>query len=142
MPCFVCFLNFPCNKKYPENKSSPNALKLLYDFFLEYLRIFGTENTLGGPTMCQRGWGACPQPRGPHMAPSTYSCTHTLRLPPEKIIHQLKPEFYLILLPFLISLLKAPFTKLLWGIVLWYVTPPMVQLVFVLGLYSLQFFAA
>ena len=28
------------------------------------------------------------------------------------------------------------------GIVLWYVTPPMVQLVFVLVLYLLQFFAA
>ena len=50
--------------------------------------------------------------------------------------------FLLILLPFSISLLKAPFTKLLWGLVLWYVTPPMVQLVFVLVLYILQFFAA
>ena len=32
--------------------------------------------------------------------------------------------------------------KLLWGIVLQYVTPPMVQLVFVLVLYLLQIFAA
>ena len=43
---------------------------------------------------------------------------------------------------FFISLLKAPFTKLPWGIALWYVTPPMVQLVFVLVLYSLQICAA
>ena len=50
--------------------------------------------------------------------------------------------FLLILLPFSISLLKATLTKLLWGIVLWYVTPPMVQLVFVLVLYSLQILAA
>ena len=55
---------------------------------------------------------------------------------------QVKYEFQLILLRFSISLLKAPFTKLLWGIVPWYVTPPMVQLVFVLVLYSLQIFAA
>ena len=78
----------------------------------------------------------------PTWVPSTYYCTHTLRLPQEKIIHQLKPVFQLILLPFSISLLKAPFTKLLWGIVLRYVTPPMVQLVFVLVLYLVQFFAA
>ena len=50
--------------------------------------------------------------------------------------------FLLVLLPFSISLLKAPFTKLLWGIVLRYVTPPMVQLIFVLVLYLLQIFAA
>ena len=42
----------------------------------------------------------------------------------------------------LISMLKAPFTKLLWGIVPWYVTPPLVQLLFVLVLYSLQICAA
>ena len=97
--------------------------------------------------MCPRGWRARATPwarpclADPMWVPSTYSCTHTLRLPPEKITHQLKPEFLLILLPFSISLLKAPFRKLLWGIVLRYVTPPMVQLVFVLVLYVLQIFA-
>ena len=55
---------------------------------------------------------------------------------------QLKPESKLILLLFLISLLKAPLTKLLGEIVPWYVTPPLVQLVFVLVLYSLQICAA
>ena len=39
-------------------------------------------------------------------------------------------------------MLKAPFTKLLWEIVAWYVTPPLVQLVFVLVLYSLKICAA
>ena len=28
-----------------------------------------------------------PLPRGPHVGPSTYSCTHTLRRPPEKNHH-------------------------------------------------------
>ena len=46
-------------------------------FFLEYLRIIGTENTSGGPTVCPRGWGrACPPgraplPCGPPEAPPT-----------------------------------------------------------------------
>ena len=56
--------------------------------------------------------------------------------------NQLKPETKLVLLPFSISLLKAPLTKLLGEIVPWYVTPPLVQLVFVLVLYSLHIFAA
>ena len=77
----------------------------------------------------------------PTWVPSTYSSHHTLLLPPQKITNQLKHEFKLILLPFSISLLKAPLTKLLWGIVPLYVTPPMVQLVFVLVLYILQIFA-
>ena len=86
----VCFLNSPCNKKYPKNKSSSNVLKFLYDF-LKYLRIIGTENTPGGHTTWPRGSrahppsGARPLPRGPHVPPSTYSSTHTLLLPVEKI---------------------------------------------------------
>ena len=39
-------------------------------------------------------------------------------------------------------LLKAPLAKLLGKVVPWYVTPPLVQLVFVLVLYSLQICAA
>ena len=105
-------------------------------FFLEYLRIYGTENTPGGSTTYPRGWRARPLPRGPHVGPlHLFQPPHTPSS--QKITSQLKPEFLLILLPFSISLLKAPFTKLLWGIVLWYVTPPMVQLVFVLVIYSL-----
>ena len=37
-----------------------------------------------------------------------------------------------------ISLLEAPFPKLFRGIVAWYVTPPFVQLVFVLVVYILN----
>ena len=75
---------------------------------------------------------------GPWWPSSTYSFSHTLILPPPNTKNQLKPESKLVLLPFSISLLKAPLTKLLGEIVPWYVTPPLVQLVFVLVLYSLQ----
>src|SRR3989337_4506824 len=85
--------------------------------------------------------GCAPYLVGPTWVPLTYSSTHPLRLPPEKIIPLFKPVFLLILLPFLISLCNAPFAKLFWGIVLRYVTPSMVQLVFVLVLYLLQIFA-
>ena len=116
--------------------------------FLEYLRIYGTKNTPGGQPPCHEGGGhAHPLGRapclvGPQWPSSTYSCTHPLLLPPTNTKNKLKHEFQPSLLPFSISLLKAPFTKLLWGIVPWYVTPPMVQLVFVLVLYSLQICAA
>ena len=33
---------------------------------------------------------------------------------------------------------RSPFPKLFWGIVAWYVTPPFVQLVFVLAVYILN----
>ena len=102
------------------------------------------EHTRGTHHLATRAQGAPlgrPLPRGPHMTPSTYSSIHTLRLPLEKIIPYLKLVFLLVFLPFLISLLKSPFTKLLWGIVLQYVTPPMIQLVFVLVLYLLQIFS-
>ena len=97
---YVCFPNYPCNKKYPKNKSSPNALKFKYHFFLEYLRIFGTENTVGGSTTCPRGWRARPTPLGappclvvPRWPSSTYPFTHTLLLPPSNTNIQLKHEF-------------------------------------------------
>ena len=117
--------------------------------FMEYLRILGIENTAGGGQAPghEGGGRALPLGRAPCFVgslwpSSTYSCTHTLLLPPTNTIIQLKHEFQIILLRFSISLLKAPFTKLLWEIVLWYVTPPMAQLIFVLVLYSLQIFAA
>ena len=78
---------------------------------------------------------------GPRWPSSTYSFTHPLLLPPTNTKNQLKHKFQPSLLPFSISLLKAPLTKLLGEIVPWYVTPPLVQLVFVLVLYSLQIFA-
>jgi hypothetical protein len=40
MPCFICFLNFSCNEKWPKNKSSQNDLKIWYDFFLNISDFF------------------------------------------------------------------------------------------------------
>ena len=40
-----------------------------YDFFLEYLRIFGTENTSGEQAPGHEGPGRAPLPRGPLVAP-------------------------------------------------------------------------
>ena len=95
--------------------------------FLDFLRISGTENTTGGASTWPRGWRARPTPLGappclvgPQWPSSTYSCTHTLLLPPTNTNNQLKPESKLVLLPFSISLLKAPLTKLLGEIVPWY----------------------
>ena len=116
--------------------------------FMDYLSILGTENTAGGQAPGHEGGGrahnpwARPLSRGPTMAPLHLFLHPHSSSSSKKITNQLKHEFYLILLPFSISLCKSPFTKLLWGIVLRYVTPPMVQLVFVLVLYSLQIFTA
>ena len=87
------------------------------------------------------GGGRAPYLVGPRWPSSTYYFTHTL-LPTPNMKNQLKPESKLIVPLFSISLLEAPLTKLLGEIVPWYVTPPLVQLVFVLVLYSLQFFSA
>ena len=110
--------------------------------------LWNKEHTRGANHLATRVEGA-PTPLGrapclvgPWWPSSTYPFTHTLLLPPPNTNNQLKPESKLVLLPFSISLLKAPLTKLLGEIVPWYVTPPLVQLVFVLVLYSLQIFAA
>ena len=86
--------------------------------------------------------GRAPCLVGPWWPSSTYPCTHLLPLPHTNTKNQLKHEFQPPLLWFLISLLKAPLAKLLGEIVPWYVTLPLVQLVFVLVLYSLQICAA
>ena len=93
MLLFFYFLNYPCNIKIPKNKSSPNAPKVEYDFFLEYLRISGTENTAGEQAPGHEGPGRAPCLVGPWRPPSTYSSNHTLLLPPKKITNQLKYEF-------------------------------------------------
>ena len=119
-----------------------------YDFFWNIWEYLALRTQQEGQAPSHEGGGrALPPGRapclvGPRWPSSTYSCTHTLLLPPTNTNIQFIPEAKLVLLPFSISLLKAPFTKVLWGIVLRYVTPPMVQLVFVLVLYSLHIFAA
>ena len=86
--------------------------------------------------------GCAPCLVGPWWPSYTYPSTHLLPLSHTNPKNQLKHEFQPLLLRFSISLLKAPLAKLLGEIVPWYVTPPLVQLVLVLVLYSLQIFAA
>ena len=107
-------------EKYPENKSSPNAVKIKYDFsgiFEKYsdgelvrgLHQWATSPGGAGTPLAAPTWLV-----GPTCTPSTHSSSHLLLLPPEKIVSQLKPVFLLFLLGFSISLCKAPFTKLFW----------------------------
>ena len=86
--------------------------------------------------------GRAPCLVGPRWPSSTYPSTHLLPLSHKNPKNQLKHEFQPLLLWFSISLLKAPLTKLLGEIVPWYVTPPLVQLIFFLVLYSFQIFTA
>ena len=90
----------------------------------------------------QEGGGRAPLPRGPMLAllhlsqhPSSSSISHK----PEKPTQARVPATFAAIFDLL---LKAPLAKLLGEIVPWYVTPPLVQLVFVLVLYSLQICAA
>ena len=75
---------------------------------------------------------------GPHVGPLTYLFVANHHLPPEKIPIALSPVFLSSNPRISISLLEAPFPKLFRGIVAWYVTPPFVQLVFVLVVYTLN----
>ena len=76
---------------------------------------------------------------GPHVGPLTYPFSPLHHLPPEKNISiALSPMFLLSNPRISISLLEAPFLKLFWGIATWYVTPPLLQLVFALVVYSLN----
>ena len=75
---------------------------------------------------------------GPHVGPHTYLFIPNHHLPPEKISIALFPVFLSSNPRISIYLLEAPFLKLFWGIVAWYVTPPFVRLVFVLVVYTLN----
>jgi hypothetical protein len=75
---------------------------------------------------------------GLHVGPLAYLFIPHHHLPPKKISIALSPVFLLSNPRILISLLEAPFPKLFRGIVAWYVTPPFVQLVFVLVVYTLN----
>ena len=113
-----------------------------YDFFLEYLRIFGTENTSGGHTTWPRGSRARPLPHGPLVAP-LHLFQHPHTPSSSRKNHQPAQTRVLAHLAAIFDLLAQSSThKTALGIVLRYVTPPIVQLVFVLVLYLLQIFAA
>ena len=98
----------------------------------------------GGQPPCHEGGGRAPCLVGPWWLSSTYSCTHPLLLPPTNTknppIAQTRVLAHLAAIFDLFA--QSSIHKTVWGIVLWYVTPPMVQLVFVLVLYLLQIFAA
>ena len=74
----------------------------------------------------------------PTWAPSLISLAHIITYLQKKISIALSPVFLSSNLRILISLLEAPFLKLFWRIVAWYVTPPFVQLVFALVVYTLN----
>ena len=117
-------------------------------FFSEYLRIFGANNIRGRCTRwAQLTWvHQDPQARPsglwtpcgpPHLSLHTTSSLTSRK----KNLHcylSLSLVFLLSNPRISISLLEAPFSKLFRGIVAWYVTPPFVQLVFVLVVYFLN----
>ena len=74
----------------------------------------------------------------PTWAPSLISLHHIITYLQKKISIALSPMVLLSNPRISISLLEAPFLKLFRGIVAWYVTPPFVQLVFVLVVYILN----
>ena len=74
----------------------------------------------------------------PTWALSLISLYHMITYLQKKISIALSPVFLLSNSRISISLLEAPFPKLFRGIVAWYVTPPFVQLVFVLVVYTLN----
>ena len=89
---------------------------------------------LGAPAPPGAPWGVVVPTWAPSLIPSSHIVTYLQK----KFPHTLSPVFLLILLPFSICLLEAPFPKLFRGIVAWYVTPSFVQLVFVLVVYTLN----
>ena len=74
----------------------------------------------------------------PMWAPSLISLAHIVTYLQEKITPALSPVFLSSNPRISISLLEAPFLKLLQGIVAWYENPPLVQLVFALVVYILN----
>ena len=93
MPCFVCFLNFPCNKKWPKNKSSQNALKIEHEFFMNISEFLVQIIPEGGAPGGHNPPGRARTPRralvgcGPYVGPLTYLFSPRHHLPPEKILH-------------------------------------------------------
>ena len=68
----------------------------------------------------------------PMWAPSLISLAHIIPYVQKKITTTTIPVFLLSNPRILNSLFEAPFPKLFGGIATWYVTPPLLQLVFVL----------
>ena len=67
---------------------------------------------------------------GPHLGPSLISLAHVITYLQKKFTIALSLVCLLSNPRISSSLLEAPFPKLFWGIATWYVTPPLVELVF------------
>ena len=116
-------------------------------FYRIFEDLWNKEHTRRANHLATRVEGAptpwvCPLSRGPHVGPlhlslypHTSSCSRKNHYPAQaRVLAHFATIFDL--------LAQSTSHKLLWGIVPWYVTPPLVELVFVLVLYSLQIFAA
>ena len=78
----VCFLNYPCNKKYPENKSSPNAPKMKYNFFWNIWEHLALRTLQGEQPPGHEGPGAAPCLVGPWWPPPLILApTHSILFP-------------------------------------------------------------
>ena len=77
--------------------------------------VWGLHQWATSPDGASTPLAAPPRLVGTTGTPANHSCSHLVLLPPEKIVSQLKPVFLLLLLGFLISLLKSPFSELFWG---------------------------
>ena len=114
---------------------------------MDYLRILGTENTAGGAStrpqerMARPPCRAHPLSRGPLVAPSTYASTHTLHLLP-KNPHPAQARVLACFAAIFDLLAQSSIHKTALGDCCLVYDSPLVQLVFVLVLYSLQIFAA
>ena len=93
MPCFVYFLSFSCNTKWPKNKSSQNALKILHGFFLNISEFLVQIISQGGAPGGHNSPGRARTPKralvgcGPHVGPLTYLFSPHHHLPSEKNPH-------------------------------------------------------
>ena len=112
--------------------------------FPEYLRIFGAKELEGVHQVGTTHLGT-PAPPGapwwvvvPTWAPSLISLAHITTYLQKKFTIALTLVFLLSNPRISISLLEAPFPKLFQGIVAWYVTLPLVKLVFALVVYILN----
>ena len=101
--------------------------------YLEGVHLVGNTHQAAPPMP-----GAARGVLGPTGPPSLIPFVHILPSSPKQISISLFPVFLLPNLRFSISLLRAPFPKLFWRITTWYVTPPLVQLVFLLVVYILS----
>ena len=143
MLCLSCFLDFPRNKNVPKIKVFRMSLKF-NTFFLSISEFLVQITSEGGTPGGHNPRGRASSPRsalvgcGPHVAPLTYLFIPHHHLPLEKISIALSHVLLSSNPRISISLLEAPFPKMFQEIVAWYVTPPFVQLVFVLVVYTLN----